>query len=465
MALFRNKCENEEYLQMNCFIDFIEGLLKKDEFISKSMYMNQFEEITPLFNEFISLRNKNVLDSYCKKQKINFRKMVNLLDYFSSFNDFIVRHNDSYVNNHLISDKVYLDNVLKDDDPNISLDEEQRRVVLSDEDYTLVVAGAGAGKTTTIEAKVKYLVDIKHIDPERILIVSFTRKATKELKDRINKRLKINAYISTFHSIGNTIIKNEEENKYRIVDVVFMFDAIKNYLFNKLDDEYFINKIVLFFSSYLNISFSSKDTSLLFKELNKNNFVTLRSDLENIIERYKGELDKKRITLNDERVRSNDELRIANFLYINGIDYEYDINKRVNEIEIPKDKVNDHTYDLTDYKFFCFGGEPCYCQVIRDRHTRESIDFYDMEWNHQSFVGLNPKVSCGTAPIVKPVCLELMKDICRTLSSNIPFLRVDLYVIDGKVYFGELTFYPASGIGLFKPKEWNEKFGKMIEIN
>ena len=55
MALFRNKCENEEYLQMNCFIDFIEGLLKKDEFISKSMYMNQYQEITPLFNEFISL--------------------------------------------------------------------------------------------------------------------------------------------------------------------------------------------------------------------------------------------------------------------------------------------------------------------------------------------------------------------------------------------------------------------------
>lgn len=58
-----------------------------------------------------------------------------------------------------------------------------------------------------------------------------------------------------------------------------------------------------------------------------------------------------------------------------------------------------------------------------------------------------------------------MKEICRSLSANIPFLRVDLYVIDGKVYFGELTFYPASGIGFFKPKEWDEKFGKMIEIN
>ena len=131
---------------------------------------------------------------------------------------------------------------------------------------------------------------------------------------------------------------------------------------------------------------------------------------------------------------------------------------------IPKEKVNDPTYDLTDYKFFCFGGEPCYCQVIRDRHTRESIDFYDMEWNHQNFVGLNPKVSCGTAPIAKPVCLELMKDICRTLSANIPFLRVDLYVIDGKVYFGELTFYPASGFGTFTPDQWNTRLGDLLNL-
>ena len=65
MALFRNKCENEEYLQMNCFIDFIEGLLKKDEFISKSMYMNQYQEITPLFNEFISFNLLCLSYSFC----------------------------------------------------------------------------------------------------------------------------------------------------------------------------------------------------------------------------------------------------------------------------------------------------------------------------------------------------------------------------------------------------------------
>ena len=162
-------------------------------------------------------------------------------------------------------------------------------------------------------------------------------------------------------------------------------------------------------------------------------------------------------------------------IYRNLREWPYkNVRKRViaEKFMIPKDKVNDPTYDLTDYKFFCFGGEPCYCQVIRDRHTRESIDFYDMEWNHQSFVGLNqkapdgtPAIANGITPVGKPKHLETMKEICRTLSANIPFLRVDLYVIDGKVYFGELTFYPASGIGFFKPKEWDEKLGNLIDIN
>ena len=76
-----------------------------------------------------------------------------------------------------------MDKILSEVDPAISLDAEQRKVVLSDEDYTLVVAGAGAGKTTTMAAKVKYLVEKKHINPEDILVISFTNKAVGELED------------------------------------------------------------------------------------------------------------------------------------------------------------------------------------------------------------------------------------------------------------------------------------------
>lgn len=132
---------------------------------------------------------------------------------------------------------------------------------------------------------------------------------------------------------------------------------------------------------------------------------------------------------------------------------------------IPNDKLNDPTYDLTDYKFFCFNGVPKFCQVIRDRHTCESIDFYDMAWNHQGFVGLNPVARNGITPVARPEHFDEMKGICKTLSANVPFLRVDLYEINGNVYFGELTFYPASGFGHFTPPEWNKRLGELIQLD
>ena len=120
--------------------------------------------------------------------------------------------------------------------------------------------------------------------------------------------------------------------------------------------------------------------------------------------------------------------------------------------------------DLSDYKFFCFNGEPMYCQVIRDRHTKETIDFYDMEWNHQEFVGLNPVASNGLTPVARPEHLDILISICRKLAKDIPFVRVDLYVIDNKEYFGELTFYPASGFGVFTPNIWQENLGDILKL-
>lgn len=123
-----------------------------------------------------------------------------------------------------------------------------------------------------------------------------------------------------------------------------------------------------------------------------------------------------------------------------------------------------HSEDLSDYKFFCFNGKPEFCQVIRDRHVNETIDFYNMDWIHQKFVGLNPVARNGLNPVIRPENLDLMIDLCKKLSKDIPFVRVDLYSIGCKVYFGELTFYPASGFGKFRPDIWNVKFGNMIEL-
>ena len=118
--------------------------------------------------------------------------------------------------------------------------------------------------------------------------------------------------------------------------------------------------------------------------------------------------------------------------------------------------------DLTDYKFYCFDGEPRYCQVIRDRNTKETIDFYDMEWNHMPFVGLNPVAGNGLTPVARPRRLADMQRFSRQLSVGIPFSRIDFYHINNHVYFGEITFYPASGMGVFTPEEWNTRLGDMI---
>ena len=149
-----------------------------------------------------------------------------------------------------------------------------------------------------------------------------------------------------------------------------------------------------------------------------------------------------------------------------------DVKKRVlvEKYMAPKDMVNNPIYDLSDYKFFCFNGEPKYCQVFRDRHSKESIDFYDMNWRHQEFVGLNPVTSSGknlvngVNPVPRPLLLDDMICICHKLSKNMKFVRIDMYVIDNRIYFGEITFYPASGMGLFNPDKWNEELGNLISL-
>lgn len=323
MGLFGYKNEAKEYKELESFYNNIKAINNSDAYIAKSDYMMYVKNTKKTYDDLALMEEKNVLLSWCKVNKVDYKLLRTFMYSFNKCNEIINKHNDEFIKKHLICDKNYLDNILKDDDSNIFLDDEQRSVVLSDEDYTLVIAGAGAGKTTTIEAKVKYLIEKKNIKPEDILIVSFTRKATNELKERF-KRLKLSVEIATFHSIGNTIIKNNELEKHNIVSQGFMFDTIHDYLITKLDDEDFIKKILLFFASYLNIPFDETNTTLLFNNLKIDNNTTLKSDLTNALDEYQKQQTKLKRTLNDERVRSIDECRIANFLFINDIDYKYE---------------------------------------------------------------------------------------------------------------------------------------------
>ena len=120
--------------------------------------------------------------------------------------------NKEFVKNKVKQEEKYFDTILKDCDSKIMLDEEQRSAIVTDEDYNIVIAGAGAGKTTTVAAKVKYLVDKVGIAPVDILLISFTNKAVKELKERINDQLGIPCPSATFHSAGRAIILKDTDS-------------------------------------------------------------------------------------------------------------------------------------------------------------------------------------------------------------------------------------------------------------
>lgn len=127
--------------------------------------------------------------------------------------------------------------------------------------------------------------------------------------------------------------------------------------------------------------------------------------------------------------------------------------------------VDESGTELKDYKIFCFNGEPRYCQVISDRNTDEKIDFYDMHWKRLvGLVGLNDKVHNSEYAIPCPESFEDMKQMASLLAKSIPFSRIDFYEINHQAYFGEITFFPATGFGNFNPREWNVKMGDVITL-
>ena len=266
-----------------------------------------------------------MLKKYCRKQKASSKNIEKIISDYKQLEALVDKHNENYIKDNLKANQNYFDNILYDIDPNIKLDDDQRKVILTDEDYCLVIAGAGAGKTTTIAAKVKYVVEKKQIDPSQILVISFTNKAVQELKDRINKGLKIECPIATFHAVGNAIIRKNNPERLNIFDTTKLYFLIQEY-FKKsiLTNESLVNNLILFFSTYFDAPYEGNDLNIFFKKLASSNFSTMRSDLEDYKTQIIDSRTKKTITIQNEVLRSKQEVEIANFLYLNNIDYDYE---------------------------------------------------------------------------------------------------------------------------------------------
>ena len=193
-------------------------MLSQERYLARSDYQHLSEDYSSVYEFYDSSRQSNSLSYLIRKQRTNKETVDEFLNLSEQIKDLskqpnkIRKHNDDYyISAHLVSEKSYLDKILNKVDPDIKLDDDQRKVILSEEDNTLVIAGAGAGKTTTLAAKAKYLVEKKHIDPKDILIVSFTNKAVNELEKMINGRLKLPCLITTFHKTGYALLSVKSE--------------------------------------------------------------------------------------------------------------------------------------------------------------------------------------------------------------------------------------------------------------
>ena len=125
--------------------------------------------------------------------------------------------------------------------------------------------------------------------------------------------------------------------------------------------------------------------------------------------------------------------------------------------------VDESGKELKDYKFFCFDGKVRFYKIDFDRFIEHHSNYYDREGRFLPF-GEAALPPVREKELHLPTNFQEMIQIAEKLSKGIPFVRIDLYNVNGRIYFGEITFFPASGMGQFTSYEWDEKIGEMLKL-
>lgn len=170
--------------------------------------------------------------------------------------------------------------------------------------------------------------------------------------------------------------------------------------------------------------------------------------------------DKSKLDIKKAKKRINKSLR-RNYFY-NSREWPY---KKLKPRIIAEMYMEDESgYELKDYKFFCFDGEVKALFIATDRGVEgeeTKFDFFDENFNHLPIKNGHDNAN---REFVRPDGFEKMKELASRLSKGIPQLRVDFYNINGKIYFGELTFFHWGGLKPFEPEEWDYTFGSYIKL-
>ena len=251
----------------------------------------------------------------------------------------IKEHNDEYVKTH--KNDLLFNNIRGN-----SLDDEQREAILREEMANLTIAGAGSGKTLTICGKVRFLLETKKVNPEDILLLSYSKKSAEDLSRKV-KEIDERLTVGTFHKLGLDILKQTQN---RVFDVEEQYNAIiESYFREEMKNRpEMLEKVLNYFAFYLATTKHNKKYETpgdMYEDLKKCDYRTLKTLLE-----LSTNPDKKE-TIKKEIVKSFEEMAIANFYFINGIDYIYENPYEVDVSTAEKRQYNPDFY-LKNYKIY-----------------------------------------------------------------------------------------------------------------
>lgn len=222
--------------------------------------------------------------------------------------------------------------------------------------------------------------------------------------------------------------------------------AVKKYVANKIGEEYIIPTLGVW----------DKPEDIDFDEL-PNQFVlktTHGGGGGGVV------ICKDKLKLNRSEVVKKLKRSFTQDIYKSLREWPYkNVPKRILAEQYMEDNI---THETRDYKIFNFNGVSKVVQMDYNRFVKHMKKLYSSEWDEFDFEFHYP--TDKNAKFDKPATLIEMLELAKKLSEDIPFLRTDFYCINGKTYFGELTFYPASGFGKFNPESYDEKLGSWIRI-
>jgi len=289
-------------------------------------------------------------------------------------------------------------------------------------------------------------------NPAKIIHVLDRYGVSRIIPDKLYLRIKYKAHMGKRLNLENPKTYNEKLQWLKLYnrkpEYMTMVDKyeVKRYVAEIIGEEYIIPTLGIW-NSVDEIEFDTLPEQFVLKCTHDSGGIVICKD-------------KKQLDIQTSKEKLKKSMK-RNFFYV-GREWPYkNIKPRILAEAYMEDSS---TNELRDYKFFCFDGVAKALFIATDRQTsgeEVKFDFFDMDFTHLDIRQGHPNANIV---VNKPKTFEQMRTLAEKLSENIPQVRVDFYEVNGRTYFGELTFFHHDGLVPFDPEEWDIIFGDWITL-